>query len=283
MTTPSKHRSKRQKSGAGDGPPNLLKVAYRRIEIRYPRVGFLIALCIAVMAVLGWIAGSTDTLEKLAVSLGALPDKAAGEALRQQARLLTPLIIKDISGTFSVPCSGAYTAFCRSVHTYQQAHPDSILPANLFDKFPDQTIFLSLKFFRNDKEMEGYAKYRDDKKTLYSIYFGLPLIAGNDSSCGIRIFNSTDPGNVTLSIYKICSPILQNNYGNILSYLDLKDLQFATTVEGNKTVGNVQVNELGVVYGTGAKTTIGSFKSLSGIPQTLYVTKYPDLDVQKSI
>ena len=105
--------------------------------------------------------------------------------LTEQERLLRPLKIEHVFGEFRVPCEGAYADFCQSVRGVH-----GITPISAFDSFPggrSTIILLAVRFFANVEEARSQLVDYDDKKSKYSGYMRLPLEAGNDEKCGMRV------------------------------------------------------------------------------------------------
>jgi len=154
-------------------------------------------------------------------------------SLRIKAETLRPLKIEKVYGEFKVPCEAAYSSFCAAVRAFPKNNPLGIMPINVFDSFPGgrtTIMLLSLRFFSSEDQAKAQLTDYDDKKSKYSAYMQLPLIAGNDNKCGVRagVFPPNDE--VRLFIYESCPFIGVNNYGELSSHLDLNGLEFSTQV-----------------------------------------------------
>ena len=197
--------------------------------------------------------------------------------LTDQARLLRPLKIDKIHGLFNVPCKTAeYLNFCNAVQAFRKNNPASIMPVNVFDAFPGgrtTIVGLSLRFFANEDEAKAQLTVYDDQKSKHSVYMNLPLLAGNDTNCGIRV--SGLESEVRLEIYKSCPFTLVNNFGGLQSYLDLNGLEFTVSI-GPFVVGVPSLEPIMVlmVYTNAESDAITNISQLQTNKGTIYIGKF---------
>ncbi len=197
--------------------------------------------------------------------------------LTDQARLLRPLKIDKIYGEYRVPCSDAYAKFCDNARAFRNAHPNSIMPIDLFDTFPGgraAIIITSLRFFANEDEAKAQLIALDDQKSKYSIYMQLPVIAGNDNKCGMRVGVFPPNGEVRLFIYESCPVLAANNFGGLQSHLDLDGLEFSTAAGPAVPAPSLEPLSIILVYGDAERDAISNLSRVQGNGQTIYVGKF---------
>jgi hypothetical protein len=197
--------------------------------------------------------------------------------LTDQARLLTPLKIDKVYGEFNVRCEAAYSRFCDTVRAFHKTNPTGIVPINLFDAFPGgrtSTILLSLRFFANEDEAKAQLTALDDQKSKYSAYMQLPLIAGNDSKCGMRVGVFPPKDDVVLFIYESCPFTGVNNFGGLQSHLDFHGLEFSTQVDLTVPAAPpLEPMRIIMVYADAGRDTITNLSPVQANNGTIYVAK----------
>jgi len=198
--------------------------------------------------------------------------------LTDQARLLRPLKIDKVFGEFSVPCEGAYLNFCNGVRAFHNGNPTGIYPIGLFDAFPGgRTIIitLSLRFFASEDEAKAQLSAYDDQKSKYSAYMVLPVIAGNEDKCGMRVYVFPPTNDVRLFIYQSCPFAGVNNFGGLQSHLDLNGLEFSTQV-GPPVTGlpPLEPIHMGIIYADAEMDTVTNLTRAQANNATIYITKF---------
>jgi hypothetical protein len=197
--------------------------------------------------------------------------------LTDQARLLRPLKIDKIYGEYRVPCSDAYEKFCNNVRAFRSAHPNDLMPIDLFDTFPGgrgALIITSFRFFANEDEAKVQLIALDDRKSKYSIYMQLPMIAWNENKCGLRAGVFPPNGDVRLYIYESCPFLSVNNFGGLQSHLDLDGLEFSTAAGPSVPAPSLEPLSIGFVYGDAQQDAIRDLSRVQGNGQTIYVGKF---------
>jgi hypothetical protein len=198
--------------------------------------------------------------------------------LADQARLLRPLKVDKVYGEFKVPCESVYLSFCNSVRAFRKSNPTGIFPISLFDTFPggrSAVIGLSLRFFANDGEAKAQLIVRDDQKSKYSAYMQLPLIAGNDDKCGMRVGIFGPDDQIRLFIYASCPFLAVNNFGGLQSHLDLNDLEFSTQI-GPFSAGapSLEPISISMIYADAQRDTITNLSRVQANNETIYIAKF---------
>jgi hypothetical protein len=198
--------------------------------------------------------------------------------LSDQARLLRPLKIDKVYGEFTIPCMPAYSNFCDEVRAFRRSNPSGIMPITLFDRFPGgrtAIILLSLRIFSNQSEAEAQLTVYDDRKSKYSAYMQLPLIAGNEDKCGMRVGVFAPEEQVRLFIYESCPFIGTNNFGGLQSHLDLNNLEFSTQVGPNGPgIPPLEPIQISIVYADAERDTVTNFTRIQGKGETIYISKF---------
>ena len=198
--------------------------------------------------------------------------------LSDQARLLRPLKIDKVYGEFRVPCEGAYAGFCEAVRAFRKVNPVGIMPINVFDAFPGgrtEIIVVSIRFFANETDAKAQLNAYDDQKSKYSAYMQLPLIAGNDNKCGMRV-NAFPPNDeIRLFIYQSCPFLAVNSFGGLKSHLDLNGLEFSGQI-GPPIPGlpALEPDLIGLIFADAERSEIRNFSRFQGAMGTIFVTKF---------
>jgi hypothetical protein len=198
--------------------------------------------------------------------------------LADQARLLRPLRVDKVYGEYRVPCSdAAYAQFCNGARGFRNAHPNDMMPLNLFDTFPGgrgSVVITSFRFFASEDEAKAQLTAPDDQRSKYSIYMQLPLIAWTDNKCGLRIGVFPPNSDVRLFIYESCPFIGINNFGGLQSHLDLDGLEFSTVATLNVPAPSLEPLSIIFVYGDAERDTINDLSRVQENGQTIYVGKF---------
>jgi hypothetical protein len=194
-----------------------------------------------------------------------------------------PLKIDKVYGEFRVLCEAAYLNFCNAVHAFRSANPTGINPISLFDTFPggrNTVIGLSLRFFSNESNAKAQLIDYNDRISLYSAYMQLPLIAGNENKCGMRVAVFTPNDEIRLFIYESCPFVGVNNFGRLQSYLDLDGSEFSTQA-GPYTAGlpPLEPKNITLVYSNASSDTISNLSKFELNNQVVYLAKFSTGDM----
>jgi hypothetical protein len=198
--------------------------------------------------------------------------------LTDQARLLRPLKIDKVFGEFNVPCEAAYLNFCNGVRAFHNGNPTGIAPIALFDTLPGGRtgiITLSLRFFANEDEAKAQLSAYDDQKSKYSAYMQLPVIAGNEDKCGMRVFVAAPTNDVRMTINQSCPFLGVNNFGGLQSHLDLNGLEFSTQV-GPLVLGVPPLEPIRIIiiYADAERDTVTNLTRAQANNATIYIAKF---------
>ena len=102
----------------------------------------------------------------------------------------------------------------------------------------------------------------------------LPLRAGNDVKCGMRVYVAPPEGEIRLFIYEGCPFVGVNNFGGLQSHLDLNGLEFSTSAESNAPAPPLEPISISLQYADSEIDKITNLSPFRANNITVYLGKF---------